>query len=77
MLDVLCLKHPDPSVPPASILLSLNNLPYLKDVEITGAHIQSVTCQLQGGINLGGCNASHLKDILLQFRGIHLCEFSI
>ena len=76
VLDVLCLKHPVPSVPPASILLSLNNLLYLEDVEITGAHIQFVTCQLQGGTNPGGYDASHLKDILLQFGGIHLCKFS-
>ena len=49
VLDVLRLKHPDPSIPPASILPSLDNLPYLEDVEVTGAHIQSVACQLQGG----------------------------
>ena len=51
MLDVLCLKHPDPNVPPTSILPSFDYLPYLEDVEIThaGAHIQSVACQLQGG----------------------------
>ena len=39
VLDVLRLKHPDPSIPPASILPSLDNLPYLEDVEVTGAHI--------------------------------------
>ena len=48
VLDVLRLKHPDPSIPPASVLPSFDNLPYLEDVEITGAHIQSVACQLQG-----------------------------
>ena len=46
VLDVLHLKHPDPSIPPASILLSLDYLPYLEDFEITGTHIQSVVCQL-------------------------------
>ena len=48
VLDVLRFKHPHPSIPPASILPFFDNLPYLEDVEITGAHIQSVACQLQG-----------------------------
>ena len=42
VLDALHFKHPDPSVPPASILPLLDNLPYLEDVEITSAPIQSV-----------------------------------
>ena len=69
VLDMLHLKHPDPSIAPASILPSFDNLPYLEDVEITGAHIQSVACQLQGGAGPGVCDASHQRDILLQFGG--------
>ena len=67
VLDVLRLKHPDPSIPPASILPSFDNLPYLEDVEVTGAHIQSVACHLQGGAGPGGCDASHWRDVLLRF----------
>ena len=67
MLDALRFKHPDSSVPPASILPLLDNLPYLEDVEITGAHIQSVARQLQGGAGPGGCDASHWRDILLRY----------
>ena len=76
MLDVLRLKHPDPSIPATSILPSLDNLPYLEDVEITGTPIQSVTCQLQGGASPGGCDASHWRDILLQLGGssARLCD---
>ena len=67
VLDVLHLKHPDPGIPPASILPSFDNLPYLEDVEITGAHIQSVACHLQGGAGPGGCDVSHWRDVLLRF----------
>ena len=67
VLDALRLKHPDPSVPPTSVLPSFDNLPYLEDVEITGAHIQSVAHQFQSGVGPGGCDASHRRDILLQF----------
>ena len=76
VLDVLHLKHPDPDVPPTSILPSLDNLLYLEDVEITGAHIQSTICQLQCGADLGGCDASHQRDILLLFgdSGARLCD---
>ena len=76
VLNVLCLKHPDPSIPPASILPSFDNLPYLEDVEITGARIQCVTCHLQGSAGPGGCDASHWRDILLRFSSssARLCD---
>ena len=42
----------------------------VEDDEITGAHIQSVACQLQGaGAGPGGCDASLWKDIFLWFGG--------
>ena len=42
MLDVLHFKHPNPGVPPASILPSRDDLPYLENVEITSAHVLSI-----------------------------------
>ena len=53
VLDVLCLKHPDPSVLPTSILPSIDNMPYLKDLEISCGHIQCIACKLQSGVAIG------------------------
>ena len=44
----------------------MDDLSFLEDVEITGAHIYCLY-QLQGGASSGGCDASHWRDILLQY----------
>ena len=46
VLEVLGLKHPDPSTPPDWILPSLDNLHYFEDSKITGSHILSIAHQL-------------------------------
>ena len=43
MLDALCVKHPESHFLPTSILLTMDDLPFLEGVEINGTHIQSVT----------------------------------
>ena len=54
-------------LPPTSILPSMDDLPYLEDVEVHGSHVQSIAHQWQGGAGLGGCDASHWRDILLWY----------
>ena len=67
VLEVLDLKHPDPCAPPDWILPTMDNLPLLKDSEITGSHILSIAHQLQVGAGLGGCDASLWRDSLLRY----------
>ena len=67
VLEVLGLKHPDPSTPSDWVLPSMDNLPYFEDSEITGSHILSIAHQLQGGAGPGGCDASHWRDTLFRY----------
>ena len=64
---LLHLKHPDVSVPPASILSSLNDLPYLKDNKVTDFPIRCVASELQDDAGPGEFDASHCRNILLRF----------
>ena len=65
VVDALQLKHPEPRIPPESALPCCDDLPYLENSEITAAHVQTVTCRLQGGAGPGGCDSRHWKDVLL------------
>ena len=67
VVDALRLKHPEPQIPPESIFPCCDGLPYLKDSEITAAHVQTVAWHLQGGAGPGGCDLRHWKDVLLRF----------
>ena len=44
--------------------LSMDDLPYLEDVEVTGLHVQSMAHQLQDSAVAGGCDASHWRYML-------------
>ena len=67
VVDALQLKHPEPQIPPESVLPCCDGLPYLEDSEITAAHVRTVACRLQGGAGPGGCDSRHWKDVLLRF----------
>ena len=67
VFDALRSKHPEPRLPKDCAIPSFDTLPCLEDSEITGAHIQSVAHQLQGGAGPGGCDSSHWRDILLRY----------
>ena len=70
VLDVLRRKHPEPVVPPSSVLIDCDHLPLLEGVEITGGTIQRVASVIQGSAGPGGCDASHWQDALLRY-GAH------
>ena len=65
VVDALRLKHPEPQIPPESVLPCCDSLSYLEDSEITAAHVQTVAYHLQGGAGPGGCDSRHWKDVLL------------
>ena len=50
--DALLHKHPEPCVPPASVLPCCDALPLFEDVEVCATHIQAVACRIQGGAGL-------------------------
>ena len=68
--DALLNKHPEPCVPPASVLPCCDALPLFEDVEVCATHIQAVACRIQGGAGPGGCDAAHWRDVLLRY-GAH------
>ena len=68
--DALLHKHPEPCVPPASVLPCCDALLLFEDVEVCAAHIQAVACRIQGGAGPGGCDAAHWRDVLLRY-GAH------
>ena len=78
VLDALRFKHLGPVIPPTTILSSLDHLPQLEDLDITGVHNQ-FACGLlaSGGAGTGGCDASLWHDILLRYgtSSARLCYF--
>ena len=65
--DALLRKHPEPCVPPDSVLPRCDALPLFQDVEVCAAHVQAVVCRIQGGADPGGCDAAHWHDVLLRY----------
>ena len=70
VIKILHKKHPNPTIPPSSVLLKCDSLPLLEDAEITGNLIQRTATLIQGSTGPGGCDASHWQDVLLQY-GAH------
>ena len=68
--DALLRKHPEPCVPPTSVLPCCDALSLFEDVKVCVAHVQAVACMIQGGAGPGGCDAAHWCDILLCY-GAH------
>ena len=65
------IKHPEPSIPPQSILTECDPcLSFSENVEITGNIIQRVASMIQGSAGPGGCDSNHWQDALLQY-GAH------
>ena len=76
VFHVLCQKHPDPTIPSKSALLTCRELPKFEDIEVTGNHVLHVAHMIQGGGGPGGCDANHWQDSLMCY-GAHnecLCE---
>ncbi len=70
VIDILHRKHPEPSIPPQSILIECDPLPVFENVEITGNIIQRVASMIQGSAGPGGCDSNHWQDALLRY-GAH------
>jgi len=62
VVSALQAKHPDPQIPPDSVLNNCDNLPYLEDTENTAAYVQFIASCIQGG---AGCQSVHWRDALI------------
>ena len=62
-VSILSLNY----VLPASVLPYCDALPLFEDVEVCAAHVQAFACRIQGGTGPWGCDAAHLRDVLLHY----------